>query len=89
MNQEEQHNTQPAPKPPTTASKGKKKRKQSKLPRWARITLRILRLLLVPILCVVALISGLILGYVYIGDQEMSEVWKIDTWKHVFDLMFG
>lgn len=89
MNQDEQHNRQPAPKPPAAASKGKKKGKRSKLPRWARITLRILRLLLVPILCVAALIGGLILGYVYIGDQEMSEVWKIDTWKHVFDLMFG
>lgn len=64
------------------------KRKQ-KLPLWARILLRTLRFMIVPALCVGALIAGLIVGYVYIGGQEMNEVWKIQTWKHVFDLIFA
>ena len=63
--------------------------RRSGMPRWLKIVLRIFRLLLVPALCVGALIGGLIVGYVYIGGQEMSEVWKLDTWKHVFDLVFA
>lgn len=80
-----------ADKSPQTAVKSTKKKnktKRGKLPTWARITLRILRLLLVPILCIIALFGGLTVGYVYIGGQEMGDVWKFETWRYVFDLMF-
>ena len=95
MTNEEKQPTQPIQKPPAQAQAGAKRKsaasakRRSRLPRWARITLKILRLLLVPALCVIALIGGLIVGYVYIGDQDMSDVWKFETWKHVFDLMFA
>lgn len=68
----------------------KEKPKQRKsFPRWAKITLKIMRYLLVPALCLIALFGGLIVGYVYIGGQEIADVWKVDTWKHVYDLMFS
>lgn len=63
-----------------------KKRRPHKA--W-RITWRIVRLLVVPVLCIGSLIAGLIAGYVYIGGEEMQDVWKWETWKHVFDLMFA
>lgn len=50
--------------------------------------LRLLRILLVPILCVAALFAGLIIGYVYVGKQPLEDVWSIETWRHLFDLMF-
>ncbi|GIP35574.1 DNA-directed RNA polymerase subunit beta [Paenibacillus sp. J2TS4] len=50
--------------------------------------LRFLRILLVPILCVAALFAGLVIGYVYVGKEPLSEVWSIETWRHLFDLMF-
>lgn len=63
-------------------------KKKSRLPKWARIILKILRVILVPVLCVMAILGGMIIGYVYIGEQEMSDVFKIDTWRHLYDLVF-
>lgn len=65
---------------------GKKKKKGSKeqslLMRWGRR-------LLVPILCLVALMIGLYIGYAKIGGGDGSDVWNINTWKHIYDLVFA
>lgn len=74
-------------KPPENKNK-KTSKKQSRLPIWARIILKILRAILVPVLCIMAVIGGMIIGYVYIGEQEMSDVFKVDTWRHLYDLVF-
>ncbi|WP_127581153.1 DNA-directed RNA polymerase subunit beta [Paenibacillus koleovorans] len=79
---------------PTTSSpspaKGDKPAKTRKpIPPWARISFYILRLLLVPVLCVAALIVGVVVGYSYIGGRESSDVWQLETWKHLFNLVFG
>ncbi|MFD2615526.1 DNA-directed RNA polymerase subunit beta [Paenibacillus gansuensis] len=58
-------------------------------PRWLRILLRTSRILLVPVLCVLAVIAGLIAGYVYLGGQPLSEALQWSTWVHVFDLVFS
>ncbi|ANE46686.1 hypothetical protein SY83_10845 [Paenibacillus swuensis] len=57
-------------------------------PKWLRVVLRISRFLLVPVLGVLALLTGLLAGFVYIGGQPMSEALQWNTWRHVFDLVF-
>ena len=58
------------------------------MPAWAKITLKILRYLLVPALCVAALFIGLTIGYSVIGGESASDVFKFSTWKHLYDLVF-
>ncbi len=66
----------------------KKKKKKKRLPLWLRIILKTLRLFVVPVLCVAAVAAGMVIGYVYIGKQEMDEVFKFETWRHLYDLVF-
>ncbi|WP_409343752.1 DNA-directed RNA polymerase subunit beta [Paenibacillus sp. MBLB4367] len=72
---------------PSKSEKTKAARKR--LPRALVITLRILRHLLIPILCCIALLAGLSIGYVKLGGQPFADVWKLDTWKHLIDLVFA
>jgi hypothetical protein len=57
-------------------------------PRWVSILLTLLTILRVPFLCVVALAVGLWIGYVKLGGQSMSDMFHLQTWKHLFDLIF-
>ncbi len=59
------------------------------MPTWLRIILSIARFLLIPALCLVALFIGLTIGYATIGGGEASAVFKIETWKHLYDLVFA
>ncbi|MBO9598996.1 MAG: DNA-directed RNA polymerase subunit beta [Cohnella sp.] len=47
------------------------------------------KLLIIPIVCIAALILGLAIGYVVLGDRPLSEVFDAGTWKHMFDLVFA
>lgn len=46
-----------------------------------------LRILIVLILSMVATIAGLVFGYSVIGDGQATEVLKIDTWRHIVDII--
>lgn len=59
------------------------------MPTWLRIILSIIRFLLIPALCLAALFVGLTIGYATIGGGEASDVFKFDTWKHLYDLVFA
>ncbi|CAH0118051.1 MULTISPECIES: DNA-directed RNA polymerase subunit beta [unclassified Paenibacillus] len=59
------------------------------MPKWARITFLILRKLIVPVLFIIALYAGLVVGYVVFGKQPASDVMQWSTWRHVFDLIFA
>lgn len=48
----------------------------------------VLRRFRILLACVLALFTGLAVGYTYLGNQPFSEVWKWSTWKHLFDLIF-
>ena len=67
--------------------KPKKIRKRKKL--WVRIILFIIRLILVPILCLAALYAGLVIGYVKIGHQPYSDIFDMATWKHLYELVYS
>ncbi|WP_166243575.1 DNA-directed RNA polymerase subunit beta [Paenibacillus turpanensis] len=58
-------------------------------PRGLRITLRILRVLAVPLLCLICFIVGLSIGFVTIGGGEAGDVFRWGTWKHLYDLVFA
>ena len=55
----------------------------------ARIIWMSIKLLIIPILCVAALIVGLAIGYVVLGDKPLSDVFDSNTWKHMYDLVFA
>lgn len=62
---------------------------ESRLPKWARVTLWILRKSIVPIIMIVMLIIGLYGGYVFLGDGPKGDVFKWETWRHLYDLIFA
>lgn len=45
--------------------------------------------LLVIILAFIALIIGGVIGYSVIGKENPAEVFDIDTWMHLYNLIFG
>jgi hypothetical protein len=59
------------------------------MPTWLRIILSILRFLLVPGLCIIALVVGLTIGYATLGGGEASAVFELKTWKHLYNLVFA
>lgn len=67
-------------------------RKGGKLPpgvtRTLYILYRIFRILFIPALCLAALAIGLTIGYSTIGGGSAGDVFKLDTWKHLYNLVF-
>lgn len=53
-----------------------------------RPTKWLVRLVIVPLTCVLTLIAGLIAGYVVVGKGAVSEALNFDTWRHLFQLVF-
>ncbi|MBM7566505.1 DNA-directed RNA polymerase subunit beta [Paenibacillus sacheonensis] len=44
---------------------------------------------IVPVLCVLAVIGGMYIGYAVLGKRPGSEIFELDTWKHMYDLIFA
>lgn len=69
------------------------KRSDKKAPvrmrRWQKIILGIIRWTWIPVTCAAALEAGLAIGYVYIGKQSASDIFNLETWRHVYDLIFA
>jgi len=57
-----------------------KKQRRRILPIW-------LRIIIVLIICAVALLAGLMIGYGVIGDGNPSDALKIETWQHIIDIV--
>lgn len=53
---------------------------------WAAL---LARLLLVPFLLFFSLVVGLIIGYAVLGNGPVSEVFDLNTYKHMYDLIFA
>ncbi|WP_438447469.1 DNA-directed RNA polymerase subunit beta [Gorillibacterium sp. sgz5001074] len=56
---------------------------------WPRYVWPVLRHLIIPAVCVLALFIGMAAGYSVLGDRPMSDIWDLETWKHMFDLVFS
>jgi len=65
---------------------GKTRKKQSAA---LSVILWTLRLVIVPIILVASLIGGLYVGYVVLGKAPEGDVWEIETWMHMYDLIFS
>ena len=74
---------------PNAGQQKKKKPTPSSKPKWLRVTLRVMRILFVPTLLIVAILAGLWVGYTKLGKEPSSEIFQLETWKHVFDLIFA
>ncbi|MDC3416713.1 DNA-directed RNA polymerase subunit beta [Aquibacillus salsiterrae] len=48
-----------------------------------------LRLIVVFVLCYVALMIGMMVGYGGLGGKEPTEALEFSTWKHIIDLVVG
>ncbi|MEB2300669.1 DNA-directed RNA polymerase subunit beta [Lysinibacillus xylanilyticus] len=59
--------------------------------RWVQIRLIPiwLRVVLIIILVVVAAVLGAMIGYSVIGQGKAMDVFKPETWQHIFDIMNG
>ncbi|WP_139491114.1 DNA-directed RNA polymerase subunit beta [Brevibacillus dissolubilis] len=53
---------------------------------WPRVVAKIV---LVPALLFFSLLIGLIIGYSVIGKSPVSEVFDLNTYKHMYDLIFA
>ncbi len=58
-------------------------------PKAVIVLLWILRKSIVPLICLIALIGGLYMGYVTFGKGPEADVWQWSTWKHMYDLVFS
>ncbi|UVI29925.1 DNA-directed RNA polymerase subunit beta [Paenibacillus spongiae] len=54
-----------------------------------RVFLWLLRKSIVPLLCLLAVVGGLYIGFSVIGKQPGSEVFEWSTWRHMYDLVFA
>ncbi|ARF15762.1 hypothetical protein SporoS204_12355 [Sporosarcina ureae] len=59
--------------------------------RWVQVRLIPiwLRLLIFIVLLVLAAIAGTMVGFSVIGDGSAADVFKKETWQHIFDIMNG
>lgn len=64
-------------------SSGTAKKKSRSSVKW------LVRLVIVPLTCVLTLIAGLITGYVVVGKGTVAEALNFDTWRHLFQLVFA
>jgi len=64
-------------------------RKRSVARTIGRIVWTTVKVFIIPVLCVMALILGMAVGYHLLGSRPVSEVFELDTWKHMYDLVFA
>ncbi|BFH71269.1 MAG: DNA-directed RNA polymerase subunit beta [Paenibacillus dendritiformis] len=64
-------------------SNGTAKKKAGSPVKW------LVRLVIVPLICLLTLIAGLITGYVVVGKGTVAEALNFDTWRHLFQLVFA
>lgn len=70
----------------TDQQKRSKKRKRPRKSR-RRIFPIWLRLIVVILLCALALMIGLMIGYGILGDGSPTDILKMDAWKHIVDIV--
>lgn len=65
--------------------KGNKAKKGQKKSGWWIV----LRFACVFLFLILAFFGGAVAGFVVLGKQDISHVWDLNTWKHVYDLVFA
>ena len=70
-------------------SSGSKKSDENWEPKKSSAWKWVFRLLVVPMLCILMLYGGMVAGYVVLGHGTVSEALNLETWTHLFRLIFG
>lgn len=47
------------------------------------------KLVLYPFLIFMAMVIGMYVGYAVVGNGNGSEIFNLQTWKHMYDLVFA
>lgn len=76
-------------KPSKEKLKEEKPTSDKKTPWWATTAFWIFRKSIAPIIMIIMLLAGLYIGYTIVGGQSGSDVFKFETWKHMWDLVFA
>jgi len=63
-----------------------KQQEKAKSKTWIR---SLSKLLFVPLLLFFSLVAGLMIGYGFLGKQPITEVFNVNTYKHMYDLIFS
>lgn len=71
------------------AEEGKRTEKNYLKPKRVRIFPVWLRIIVVAILTVAALFAGLMIGYGVIGDGAPLDALKVETWRHLIDIVIS
>ncbi|WP_019424687.1 DNA-directed RNA polymerase subunit beta [Paenibacillus sp. OSY-SE] len=64
-------------------AKGHKPARRSKRVKW------LVRLAIIPMLCILTLVAGMVTGYVVLGKGSLGEALNLNTWTHLFQLVFA
>ncbi|MYL36543.1 DNA-directed RNA polymerase subunit beta [Halobacillus litoralis] len=83
LNNKQEKENKPADTGKKAGSQADKKDKTARrriLPIW-------LRIILVVLFSAAALIIGLMVGYGVLGDGDPTDALKLDTWKHILDIV--
>lgn len=57
--------------------------------KWRRVLKLVLKRGWLPAAGLAALMIGLYAGYVAAGDQNAGDIFRLSTWRHIFDLVFA
>ncbi|MCS7459976.1 DNA-directed RNA polymerase subunit beta [Paenibacillus doosanensis] len=66
-----------------------KKKKKRPVKKWKRVVLSLCKWLAIPVSCLLAVSIGMVIGYVYLGKRPLDEVYEVETWRHIYDLVFS
>jgi len=65
------------------ATKGKKRFKRYRTRKFPIY----LRIIVVLVLLIISVLLGLIVGYAFLGDGSVADALKVDTYRHIFDIV--
>ncbi|WP_274362481.1 DNA-directed RNA polymerase subunit beta [Paenibacillus thermotolerans] len=74
---------------PNSSNAGPKDKPSKKRNPAVRRMFTVIKWITFPILCIAGLYVGLRIGYANFGGGDPADVLRIDTWKHMLDLVFA
>lgn len=93
LTRSQRHKVTPASDEGDKPSKAKltaeKPTSDNKTPWWATTAFWIVRKCIAPVIMIIMLVIGLYIGYTVVGGQSDLDVFKFETWKHMWDLIFA
>lgn len=80
---------QPAESKPREVSEQEHQTEKTESNKAQKILKTIIKIIWIPLLLFVALISGLMIGHSFIGEEPAMDVFDMGMWEHIYQLIFG